>query len=422
MRILATGTGTPFSARLLQGFAPHGVELTAVDSQRWSCGKVLPNVGCRLQVPPPGHHPDIYVERVERELRERRYDLLLPTFEEGLLLAEHADTLRRWTTLLLSPFETIWSLHHKPSLHDVCVRLGIPTPRIATPQTAAELEQFISQSPLRFPVVLKPASGNNSAGRVFCDSADSLREMFVRQICEAGRPQTEPPFIQEKIDSDAIYTLMLCHQGRKLAEVIYRPLRMYPDNAGTSVIRESITHPQIADITSTLVAATEWTGFLGLDFLVEHGTGTPFLIDANPRPNPAIQLGFVAGIDWSGMLLEIARGHTPRPVSPRVGVRVRSPLLDWAWVIEGWKPGPRRWATGIGRLKELLHPPWPLDAKSDVADECGGRRCRAAIAWLGFTSILRTLRTGRPLSQTTLEDLSYDGRVAQAAALLPVCQ
>lgn len=160
--------------------------------------------------------------------------------------------------------------------------------------------------------MVKRPLGNNSAGLVFCDSADSLREVFALELREAGPQQTEPPFSQEKIEG----------------EVIYRPLRMYSDGAGMSVIRESTAHPRIADITSILAAATAWTRFLGLDFLVEHRTGTPFLIYANPRPNLAVQLGFVAGIDRSGMLLEVARGHTPKPVSPPAVVRVRSALLD----------------------------------------------------------------------------------------------
>ena len=60
---------------------------------------------------------------------------------------------------------------------------------------------------------------------------------------------------------------MLCHEGRKLGEVIYRPLSSFPENGGTSSHRESIAHPQIAELTERLATSTRWSGFLAWTLL-----------------------------------------------------------------------------------------------------------------------------------------------------------
>ena len=250
MRVLATGTSSFFAARLIQGFGELGVPVTAADGRFWSGSKSLPNVTRRLNVPSPNRDPERYLDLIERELQHQHYDLLLPTFEEGLLFAQQADVLRQRVKLLIPPFATMWQLHHKPSLHQFCTRVGLPSPRTFTPQSNDELTALLGE--LRYPVVLKPPAGNNSVGRVFCETAEDLQREFQQHAAVCHNVAAEPPLVQEKIIGQPIYTLMLCDAGRKVAEVIYRPLRTFPDDGGTSVIRESIAHPEIAEITETI--------------------------------------------------------------------------------------------------------------------------------------------------------------------------
>ena len=417
MRVLATGTSSFFAARLIQGFGELGVPVTAADGRFWSGSKSLPNVTRRLNVPSPNRDPERYLDLIERELQHQHYDLLLPTFEEGLLFAQQADVLRQRVKLLIPPFATMWQLHHKPSLHQFCTRVGLPSPRTFTPQSNDELTALLGE--LRYPVVLKPPAGNNSVGRVFCETAEDLQREFQQHAAVCHNVAAEPPLVQEKIIGQPIYTLMLCDAGRKVAEVIYRPLRTFPDDGGTSVIRESIAHPDIAEITEAIARETGWTGFLGFDFLVDEVTKTPYLIDANPRPNPAVQLGFCAGINWAALLLEMAHDQRPARVMPRLGVRVRSALLDWAWLLHGLKPGHDWAARSRQRLQQFLSPPWTLDARGDIGMGFGRRPCATATILHGILSSIRAAITGQSLGQTMVDDLCYEVRPLKQRALLP---
>lgn len=136
MRVLVTGTSTFFTPRLLQGFGTRGVSVTAADDHLWSIGKAIPRTRW-VCTPSLSRDPAGYLASLIQELKTRHYDLLLPTFEESLLLAESRDEIESLTCLLLPPFEVMWQLHHKPSLYNLCCDLDIPAPPTVTrPDTA----------------------------------------------------------------------------------------------------------------------------------------------------------------------------------------------------------------------------------------------------------------------------------------------
>ncbi|MDB5390770.1 MAG: ATP-grasp protein, partial [Planctomycetaceae bacterium] len=404
MRVLVTGTSTFFTPRLIQGFRTCQASVTAADDHWWSIGKSIPQTRW-LRTPSLSRDPAGYLAALVRELKSRPYDLLLPTFEESLLLSEFRSELESQTQLFLPDFDVMWQVHHKPSLYKLCCELRIPTPPTVTHPVPSNLEEQVRD--LEFPVVVKLPGGNNCDGMQYCESMPELQERFTSLYLRETRKQADPPFVQQKITGDSIYTLMLCHAGRKLGEVIYRPLRTFPEKGGTSSHRESIVHPEIAKLTERLAAATGWSGFLGLDFIVDRTDGTPHLIDANPRANPAVQLGYLAGVDWTGLLIAMTRGRQPEPMLARAGVRCKTPLLDTLWLMEGLLPR-RQWgATLLRRIRQVYKPDWSLDSSHDFLgrSEWLGH---IAIGWQGAGAMIKSLVTGEALGQAFLSGANYD--------------
>jgi predicted ATP-grasp superfamily ATP-dependent carboligase len=405
MRVLITGTSTIFSPPLIQGFGARGVNITAADSRLYSVGKACRHTTRRLRLPILSRDPAGYLKSLAKEVSARSYDLILPTFEESLLLAEYRHIFEPFTRLLLPPFETMWQVHDKRLLYGLCEDLRIPAPPTVIPRNPLGLEQQVAG--LRFPVVLKLPTANNCVGRTFSDNLPDLIERFPAQFDHEVRRGAAPPFIQQKIDGDPIYTLMLCEAGRKLGEVIYRPLRTYPERGGTSAHRESIEQPRIAALTDRLAVATGWSGFLGTDFIVDRVDGTPYLIDANPRPTPGVQLGYVAGIDWTGILVNLIEGRHCKPAVARPGVRTRSLLLDLGWLFEGCGPQ-KNWASKVrARFAKYRKPDWHLDARYEFLSK-GEWPCGLALTWQGILGALKALMTRRGISQTMLDDVNYD--------------
>ena len=117
--------------------------------------------------------------------------------------------------------------------------------------------------------------------------------------------------------------------------------------------------------------------------------------------------------------MEMAQGHRPARIMPRLGVRVRSGVLDWAWLLHGLKPG-RDWMTrSRQRLQEFRSPPWSLDARGDIAMGFGRRPCATATILHGILSSIRAALTGQSLGETMVEDLCYEVRPLKLRTPLP---
>ena len=209
------------------------------------------------------------------------------------------------------------------------------------------------------------------------------------------------------IKGDLICTLCFCSNGRKLGEVVYRTLRMFPQAGGTSVHRQSIVHDEISRLADQLVAATNWSGFLGLDFLVEHETGIPYIIDANTRANPAIHLGFCAGLDWTQLIVDVATDKSPDLQVARPGVNVHTMLLDFAWLFEGLLPRGGGLLRFPRRCREFLRPAWHVDSRGDLLST-GDIAPIAILAMQTFSAGIKSLITGHQSGHLMLEHANYD--------------
>jgi predicted ATP-grasp superfamily ATP-dependent carboligase len=404
-RILITGSSLFFSARLIHDLGRRGAIVTAADSLPLSAGKASWFVSHRVRLPSVNTDPGRFLEAVLAELRARPYDLLLPTFEEALLLAEYQSEIRPYARLFLPPFPTMYELHHKPSLHQLCLSLGLQTPPTLVVDDASQLEEVPDR--FGFPVVLKLPAGNNAVGRSFCDSKEELHRKFTRLASEQQQHGGELPFIQKRIQGPLICTLCFCLQGQKLGEVIYRTSRMFPQAGGTAAHKESITNSTISQITDRLIAATGWSGFLGFDFVLEDGTGIPYLIDANPRTSPAIHLGFCSGLDWSQLILDLAQDKLPRIQTARAGVNVHTLLIDMSWLLEGLlsqRGGIMRFPR---RCWDMLFPGWPIDSRDDLLS-IGEFASAAVVGTHAICMGTKALLTGQPAGHHLLEHASYD--------------
>lgn len=417
MRVLVTGTSLFFSRVLIQGFARHGAEVTAADSSLISTGKMSRFTSRRLRVPSMAKQPEAYIRALVNELERREYDLVVPSFEEALLLSQHRASIEAASRLLLPSHATMMTLHHKPSLYELCDRIGVKAPASIFPSSTQQLAVGLDR--LQLPVILKLPLGNNSLGVVYASQAREVLAKYQELSQAAARWEVPGPLVQEVVTGRPIYTLMYCYAGKKLGEVIYRPLRTYPARGGTSAHRQTIVHPEIEQITRQMARATGWTGFLGFDFIEDEKSGELNLIDANPRPNPGLTLGVLSGIDWAGLQLDLLSCRVPVPVPPVADVRDRSWILDFAWLFDGG-PWDRHWGSRfVDRLKELnsmrpLLTSWKGKLQSDGMADLG--------LWIQLLRAFWTSRrSGESMGYCLLSDSNYcpEEGVIPVASTLP---
>jgi hypothetical protein len=149
------------------------------------------------------------------------------------------------------------------------------------------------------------------------------------------------------IPANAMYS---CYKGELLAAFQVRTL-CAQHATGAALIIERMSNPIIEDAGRKLAKALSYSGFMGLDFLLESGSGIPYLLEMNPR---ATQLGHLPiensvnggslaealWLAWTGNArLPLAaadrRSETPSRIAfypQALALGSNNPLLTSAWL------------------------------------------------------------------------------------------
>jgi formate-dependent phosphoribosylglycinamide formyltransferase (GAR transformylase) len=93
--------------------------------------------------------------------------------------------------------------------------------------------------------------------------------------------------LQDFVAGTPANAMYACFQGEILASMQVRTI-CAQHATGAALIAERISDPRIEEAGRKLAKALALSGFFGLDFLLEDGHGSPYLLEMNPR---ATQLG-----------------------------------------------------------------------------------------------------------------------------------
>ena len=332
-RVLVTGLFEPAALAVIRRLGPEGWHVTAADGHRMAYGMYSRYVARRLKIPSLRLDPEGYVAALLREFSSGRCDLYFPTFEEVIPLSRVRDEVLRHVATVLPTPEEVLTFHDKALLGELARRAGVGYPETWAPRSEDEVRDLART--LNGPVVVKLRRGSGSAGMRRVEDPVDLPRVHA-EVTRAYRLRPPLlPLVQRWIDGITVCSLELAHRGEVIGQVLIRGLRTMPRDAGTTVLRECIEHPACAEASRKLVGALGYTGFVGFDYVVERGSGKPHVVDANPRPTPALNLAQLGGCDLVGGWVAIAQGRDPPPLSPcPQGNRTRVHFGDWAWLAE----------------------------------------------------------------------------------------
>ncbi|MEE8408879.1 MAG: ATP-grasp domain-containing protein [Myxococcota bacterium] len=408
MRALVTSVRAPHALAILRGLARRGWTVTAADTTRFSPGIYSRLASRRLVLPNLSDAPAKWSAALIAELQARPYDLLVPGFEDAFMVARLGDRVTANTRVLGENFRKLMRVRHKPALGELARQIGASIPETWQPEDVEQLRGVAGDLP--YPVVLKLPAANNSLGLATATDPASLVKAWRALHKRHGLLHGGMPLIQRRVDGDQISTLAIAQDGMTLGLVTYESLLMFPEGGGTAFCRRSLHHPEVEALTAKLLSHLEWTGFMGLDFIVDARTGRPLLIDANPRPTPALQVGLRAGVDFIEIIDAMARGKTAlrRPIAVP-GAKTRTLFVYLLWIAFMLVPG-RGWRQRLKRVKDARR---HADADPDFHDAEDKRPSWLMAFYVPFFMLviepLRGVRGGYMYGAT------YDSRTDEAA-------
>ena len=238
---------------------------------------------------------------VEQLLATGRYDVLLPTHEQGFLFARVRERLNARVGLALPGFASYRAAHSKAGFSRLLDRLGLPQPATRIARSESEL-----RSAIKFPSVVKTSVGTASRGIWVVRNDDDL-DVALRDLGASGAfadevlVQAFVPGVIEKAQS------VFC-RGELLGFHAYRQIAA--GAGGGEAIKQSVFRPQLRAAVARIGQDLAWHGALSVDCIMPEDGSAPLLIDCNPRLVEPMS-AYLAGLDLVGLLLRLSLGEAP---------------------------------------------------------------------------------------------------------------
>lgn len=156
-----------------------------------------------------------------------------------------------------------------------------------------------------WPVVLKADQGSAGTTVRICQQESDLRRDFtaLAQLV---------PHQRLAVQSFVAGAIAMCAgvavAGRLLESVPAHKLHTYPKSTSPCSAYEVIEHAGMTDALARMVQAHHFTGFCAIDVILEAGSGTPYLLEFNPRPTPLSASAVLHGHDMCAALFAHLRG------------------------------------------------------------------------------------------------------------------
>ena len=108
---------------------------------------------------------------------------------------------------------------------------------------------------------------------------------------------------------------VVCWEGRVLAGISVHAVSA-EGAAGQAIVVRVVDSPDMMQAAERIASRLGLSGFFGLDFVIEEGTGNAYLIEMNPRSTPLCHLRLGKGRDMIGALCAQLSGEPLRDLAP----------------------------------------------------------------------------------------------------------
>lgn len=322
IRVLLT-EGSSLSARqTITALGPFGYALEVCSPDPLCIARFSRFVRAVHRGPAAGADPLGYLQFIEDLLAQDRFDVLLPTHEQAVLVARYRENLAPLAGLAVAPVAAFARAQGKAAFARTLATLDLPCPSTEIVCTRGDLEQ---ERPFPYYVKMNYSTAGQGVWRV------EDRRGLDRVIAELGRRGALDG--TDEIVVQAVAPGLLCQaqavfdQGRPAG--IHCMHTRTPGMGGGFAARVGVDHPAVRAHLEHLGAHLAWHGPLAVDYLYNPATGQPAYIEANPRLVEPMNAVY-SGLNLAEMAVRLSLGEEIGPLRiGRMGVRSHSllPLL-----------------------------------------------------------------------------------------------
>ena len=264
--------------------------------------------------------PAEFLRFLSSHVRDKRYDVVLPTHEQTYLLSRFRDALAPYMAIAVPDFAALEHLQNKASFSRLLAELGLPQPDTVIVRSRNELNRS-----WQYPFYLKLPHSTGGKGVFFIEGPDTLnhcigelaqRQLFARQ---------SEILVQQPARGVLSTVQAIFNRGQLIGVHSFEARRL--GVGGMSTARVSADHPLVRQHVARIGDHLTWHGAFFIDYFYDAAAGRPEYIEANPRVGEPVN-AMLSGVNLPELLVRISRGESPPPAPPgRVGVRTHNLLM-----------------------------------------------------------------------------------------------
>jgi hypothetical protein len=326
----------PLSARLAVSLHRHGCKVTALCPARHPLTHVS---GVHHIYPYRGISS---LSSLRRALKECRPDLVVPG-DDGVVAQLHAlhelePSLRPLIESSLGPPDSYSVVESRHRFLNTALELGIRVPSMRRIDEAEDLVTWHADAGSATVLKVDGESGGNGV-RISHSLDESLAEWrSLRAPCSFAtawkrlaidrdplalwlrqRQSVREVTVQKFIPGRPANSMLVCWRGELLSMASVIVVAAEGPTGAATIVRV-IQNEEMKKAAELVTSRLSLSGFYGLDFIMESGTGLPYLIEMNPRCTQLGHIEFAGDGCLAGVLSAVLRGE-PRP-------EVQNPLPD----------------------------------------------------------------------------------------------
>lgn len=322
--VLVTDVDRRQGIETVRSLGRRGIDVTAASSTLLASGWFSKYASRRLRHPDPAFDEPAFLDALERELRERSYDALIPVTSPTVgHVISNRDRLEAHAPIPYPPSETLMAGLDKRRTLAAARAVGVPTPETMAPET---LDLDTVATTIGYPVIVKPYRGAGRKGVARCESPAELESAFKSVSERFGQP-----LLQEFIPNGGEYGVYTMYDWSSalVGLTVQHRLRSNPPRGGPSTLRETVENPELVDHARELFDELGWSGVAMAEFRYDDRTGEPMFLEVNPRLWGSLALSIYAGVDFPFLLYQLAVDGSCDPMLEyRAGVQARQLLGD----------------------------------------------------------------------------------------------
>jgi predicted ATP-grasp superfamily ATP-dependent carboligase len=278
--------------------------------------------------------------------------VLFPVYDQYLrLVSMHAESLSRFFTLTIPPWEILSRVMDHARLYEIARQAGLHTPAFLKPRDEADLGRIIAGLELgsrEYLLKTMPAIGAADLSTGRATKVAGTDPVTIRAHClEIFARLGEYPLIVEVVPGEAnqcfgvtmvvdrSHTPVLTYCTQRLKLQLYsRGGFVHPYELGSNVYCESVRDEEAIEAAARLLKATGYYGLITLEFRRDPRDQKLVLIKADPRVVRATSLSTALGMDTPTALYRLSvdgKLDAPRTYPTGVGWLWETGLLETVW-------------------------------------------------------------------------------------------